>query len=115
MARGRYFLLLNPDTEVPRDALAGMIRFMDGEPGAALAGCRVENPDGSLQAPCRRRIPRPGASLAKLLGLDVVAKLIAQTPDGRLSRHVEPGFLTYKEMSEFPYASRPKGYYHREA
>ena len=84
-SRGRFFLLLNPDSWLPPETLARMMTFMDGEPRAALAGCRVEDADGRLQPPCRRRLPRPGASLFKLMGL---ARLL---PGSRLGRSYELG------------------------
>ncbi len=45
----RYVLLLNPDTEVLGDALATMMRFLDGNPQAGVAGARLLYPDGHLQ------------------------------------------------------------------
>ncbi len=52
VARGRYVLLLNSDTLVLDDALAATVRFADAHPGAAVVGCRVLNPDRSLQPTC---------------------------------------------------------------
>ncbi len=45
----RYVLLLNPDTEVLGDALATMVRFLDENPRAGVAGAKLLYPDGSLQ------------------------------------------------------------------
>jgi N-acetylglucosaminyl-diphospho-decaprenol L-rhamnosyltransferase len=45
----RYVLLLNPDTEVLGDALAAMVRFLDENPRAGVAGAKLLYPDGSLQ------------------------------------------------------------------
>ncbi|MBW1841526.1 MAG: hypothetical protein JRI75_06995 [Deltaproteobacteria bacterium] len=53
--------------------------------------------------------------IAELIGLGVEARVIKQKEvDGRLKWHVEPGCMTYKEMSEFPYSSRPNDYYFKE-
>jgi hypothetical protein len=52
LASGRYVLLLNSDTEVLDGAVAKAVRFADGRPDAAVVGCRVLNPDGSLQPTC---------------------------------------------------------------
>ncbi len=49
-ARGRYVLLLNSDTIVLDEALDATVRFADSEPQAAVVGCRVVNPDRTLQA-----------------------------------------------------------------
>jgi N-acetylglucosaminyl-diphospho-decaprenol L-rhamnosyltransferase len=45
----RYVLLLNPDTQVLGDALATMVRFLDENPQAGVAGARLLYPDGRLQ------------------------------------------------------------------
>jgi GT2 family glycosyltransferase len=52
-AAGDILLFLNSDTVVKPGALEGFIRFFDGRPEAAIAGCRLLNPDGSLQRSCR--------------------------------------------------------------
>lgn len=69
LARGRYVLLLNPDTEVHPRALERLVRFLDRRPDAGLVGCRIVNPDGSLQYSCRT-FPTLGAILFRgtLLG-----------------------------------------------
>jgi len=55
-SRGRYVLLLNPDTEVIGDALNTMVRYMDAHPQVGVLGPQLLNPDGSVQ-PSRRRFP----------------------------------------------------------
>jgi len=59
---GRYFLLLNSDTVVPKGALTALVRFADARPKAGFVGPRVVNPDGSLQMSCRA-FPTLGAGL----------------------------------------------------
>lgn len=44
-----YVLLLNPDTVVVGDALATMVRFLDENPSAGVAGAKLVHPDGRLQ------------------------------------------------------------------
>lgn len=53
-ARGRYLLLLNPDTVVLSGALDKMVDFMDRHPDAGALGCRILNPDRTLQPSCHR-------------------------------------------------------------
>jgi hypothetical protein len=72
-AAGRYLLLINPDTIVREDTLRTMIRFMDARPDAGLAGCRILNPDGTLQLACRRSFPTPWVAFTKLTGLSSLA------------------------------------------
>jgi len=52
IARGRYILLLNSDTLVMDDAIAKTAAFADKRPDAAVVGCRILNPDSSLQPSC---------------------------------------------------------------
>lgn len=48
-SRGRYLLLLNPDTEITEGALAGMIRILDAQPQVGIIGCRLVRPGGEPQ------------------------------------------------------------------
>lgn len=52
IAQGRYVLLLNSDTIVLDNAIAKTVRFADNHADAAVVGCRVLNPDRSLQRAC---------------------------------------------------------------
>lgn len=52
IAQGRYVLLLNSDTIVLDNAIAKMIKFADAHPQAAVVGCKVLNPDRTLQRNC---------------------------------------------------------------
>ncbi len=52
VAKGRYVLLLNSDTIVLGNCLAEMTAFADVNPQAGVVGCRVLNPDHSLQPTC---------------------------------------------------------------
>ncbi len=68
-ARARYILLLNPDTIVQEDTLQEMLRFFRSHPEAGMVGCKILNPDGSLQLACRRSFPTPWVAFTKLSGL----------------------------------------------
>jgi len=46
---GPYVLLLNPDTVVEPDAIAGLVQAMDASPDVAVIGCRLLNGDRTLQ------------------------------------------------------------------
>jgi len=52
VAKGRYVLLLNSDTVVLDNVIANTVRFADENPQAAVTGCRVLNPDRTLQRTC---------------------------------------------------------------
>jgi GT2 family glycosyltransferase len=65
----RYALLLNPDTEVPPDALYQMVQFMDSRPDIGVAGPKLVLADGSLDLACRRSFPTPSVSFYRFSGL----------------------------------------------
>jgi len=52
VAKGRYVLLLNSDTVVLDNSIVNTVRFADKNPQAAVTGCRVLNPDLTLQRTC---------------------------------------------------------------
>jgi len=51
-AKGRYVLLLNSDTLVLDQAIAKVVSFADVHSDAAVVGCKVLNPDLTLQRTC---------------------------------------------------------------
>jgi len=69
LARGEHVLLLNPDCRVPPGTLAAVREALDARPDAGMAGCLIQNPDGSEQAGCRRRLPTPGRAFVRAFGL----------------------------------------------
>ena len=58
LARGRFVMLLNPDTEVEPDALDRMVAYLDAHPDVGAVGPMLRYPDGSVQS-SRRRFPTP--------------------------------------------------------
>jgi len=48
-AKGRYLLLLNPDTFIKDNVLGEMIKWMDENPKVGISSCALKNKDGSLQ------------------------------------------------------------------
>ncbi|MCX7840053.1 MAG: glycosyltransferase [Anaerolineae bacterium] len=49
LTRGRYVMMLNPDTEVRAGALETLVAFMDAHPRAGACGGKLVYGDGSLQ------------------------------------------------------------------
>jgi N-acetylglucosaminyl-diphospho-decaprenol L-rhamnosyltransferase len=64
LAKGRYLLLLNPDTEVKAGALETLIQFMDAHPQVGMCAAQLLFPDGTIQ-PSPRRFPSIGSVLAR--------------------------------------------------
>ncbi|MDQ7054916.1 MAG: glycosyltransferase [candidate division KSB1 bacterium] len=68
-ARGQYLVLINPDTIAQEDTFERLIAFMKAHPDAGMVGCKILNPDGSLQLACRRSFPSPWVAFTRLTGL----------------------------------------------
>ncbi|MDG5814999.1 glycosyltransferase [Chitinispirillales bacterium ANBcel5] len=68
-ARGKYLLLLNPDTVISETTLTACVDFMNNNPDAGMLGPKILNPDGTMQASCRRSFPTPSAALFYFSGL----------------------------------------------
>lgn len=68
LAKGRYVLLLNPDTEVKPGALKVLIDFLKDHPKAAIVAPQLLNSDGSVQRSCRE-FPTFKGMLYELIGL----------------------------------------------
>jgi GT2 family glycosyltransferase len=92
--RGRYVLLLNSDTIVRPDTLRTLVAFMDEHPEAGAAGCRILDPDGTLQLDCRRSFPTPAAAFYRLTGL---SRLF---PDSRRFARYNLTYLDPDEVNE---------------
>jgi hypothetical protein len=71
-ARGKYTLLINPDTLIKEDTLRVLYQHMEQHPETGAAGCKILNPDGSFADESRRTVPTPWSALAKVLGLAAI-------------------------------------------
>ncbi|MCX6781403.1 MAG: glycosyltransferase family 2 protein [Candidatus Magasanikbacteria bacterium] len=87
-SRGRYVLLLNPDMRLNVDTLTQMVAWMDKNPQAAVAGCKLQTPDGAIQ-PHVRAFPKLSDQLAILLKIP----------------HIFPGVLKNYLMNDFNYSA----------
>jgi len=52
-AKGRYVLLLNPDTVLLAEAVHRMVQFLEKNKKAGIVGSRILNPDLTLQPSCK--------------------------------------------------------------
>lgn len=69
IARGKFIALLNPDTIVQEDTFSSMLDFFKKHRDTGMLGCKILNPDGTLQLACRRSYPTPWVAFTKLSGL----------------------------------------------
>jgi GT2 family glycosyltransferase len=68
LARGRFVLLLNPDTEVRPSAIPALIEYLETHPEVGACGPKLIYPDGRLQ-PNGRRFPSLASQLLVATGL----------------------------------------------
>ncbi|MBN2201665.1 glycosyltransferase [bacterium] len=68
-AKGRAVCLINPDTIAGEDTFRVCLQALDARPEAGMIGCKVLNPDGTLQPACRRSFPTPWVAFTKVSGL----------------------------------------------
>ena len=79
-AQGRYWMLLNSDTEVKPGALDALVNFMDCHPKVGLATARLVSPNGAPQH-CAQAIPCICNTLAEASRLH---KLLPASVRGRM-------------------------------
>lgn len=90
----RYALLLNPDTEVPRDAFARLLAYLDDNGDVGVVGPKLVLPDGSLDLACRRGFDSMSALVYRMIGL---SRLFPRSP--RFARY-NMTFLDEDELAE---------------
>jgi len=73
-AESDYFLFLNPDCIMEKDALEKLLSCMKSFPQAGIAGPLLLNPNGTEQAGGRRSIPTPWRSFIHTFGLSKLNK-----------------------------------------
>lgn len=100
LSRGKYLLLLNPDTVLQENTLQVMFDYLENNPEVGIAGCKVLNPDGSLQLACRRGFPTPWVAFSKLFGLQRLF------PKSKLFGRYN---LTYLDPNEFAFVDAISG------
>lgn len=71
-AKGKYCLIINPDTLVSEDTFSVLIRHMDNNPYCGAAGCKILNPDGTFAPESRRSVPTLWSSFTKTSGLSTL-------------------------------------------
>jgi len=68
LAKGQYYLILNPDTIIQEETISTLKEYLDSNPEVGMVGPKILNADGTLQLACKRSFPTLGVALPKLLG-----------------------------------------------
>ena len=69
IAKGRNFLILNPDVIFHNNVIKILSDYLDENIEVGMAGPKVLNTDGSFQQPCLRGKPYPKDTLFHLIGV----------------------------------------------
>lgn len=68
-AKGRYILLLNPDTVIEENTLDLCYRFMEEHPDAGSLGVKMVDGRGRFLPESKRSLPTPWVAFSKIFGL----------------------------------------------
>ncbi|MHB1279040.1 MAG: glycosyltransferase [Bacteroidia bacterium] len=93
-AKGKYLLLLNPDTVVEEDTFRKIIDFMEAHPDAGGLGVKMIDGKGEFLPESKRGLPTPEVAFYKMFGLSKVF------PKSRIFGRYHLGFLSNDEVHE---------------
>ncbi len=93
-AKGKYILLLNPDTVIGEQTLLRVCEFMDSHPGAGGVGVRMIDGSGHFLKESKRGFPSPWNSFCKIFGLSAIF------PKSSLFARYHMGYLRDDEVHE---------------
>lgn len=93
-AKGKYILLLNPDTVVEEDTFGSTIAFMDQHPEAGGLGVKMIDGKGTFLPESKRGLPTPWVAFYKMFGL---SKLF---PKSRIFGKYHLSYLNEDEIHE---------------
>ncbi|MDR1221875.1 MAG: glycosyltransferase family 2 protein [Tannerella sp.] len=83
-AKGDYIWILDVDTVVNRDAVDGMLDYLENHPECGLCSCRLQSEGGDVQDSCRR-LPYPVHKIRNLLSGETVRPVFPE----KIRRHIE--------------------------
>lgn len=69
ISKGKYILLLNPDTIVEEDTFTKVIQFMESHPDAGGLGVKMIDGKGTFLPESKRGLPTPWVAFYKMFGI----------------------------------------------
>jgi O-antigen biosynthesis protein len=94
LSRGRYVLLLNPDTVVEDDTFTRVVQFMDEHPDAGGLGVKMLDGQGRFLPESKRGLPTPSVAFYKIFGLS------ALFPKSRIFGKYHLGYLDNEQTHQ---------------
>lgn len=93
-SKGKYILLLNPDTVIELDTLEKCVHFMDEHPMGGGLGVKMLDGKGDFLAESKRGFPSPWVAFYKIFGF---AKLF---PKSKRFGHYHLGYLDKEQIHQ---------------
>jgi GT2 family glycosyltransferase len=94
IAKGRYVLLLNPDTVVEEDTFVKTIKFMDETPDCGGLGVKMIDGKGVFLPESKRGLPTPSVAFYKIFGFSKIF------PKSKRFGKYHLGYLPMDEVNE---------------
>lgn len=98
-AKGKYSLIINPDTLISEDTLQTLFNHMEKNEDCGACGCKILNPDGTFAPESRRSVPTIWSAACKVFGLNVIF------PKSKLFGKYYLSWLDENEPSKIPVLS----------
>ncbi len=98
-AKGKYTLIINPDTLVSEDTLTVLVDHMENNDTCGAAGCKILNPDGTFAPESRRSVPTIWSAACRVFGLDNLF------PNSKLFGQYYLSWLPVDEVAKVPVLS----------
>lgn len=90
-AKGRWILLLNPDTLMKHDAIGELVRFGDTVPQAGAVGGLTLHEDGSLESSCIQPGPSLYSAFFNAIGLGRFCRSCSEAPSAPVAARILSG------------------------
>lgn len=94
LSKGKYVLLLNPDTVVEEDTFSKCVAFMDQHPDAGGLGVKMIDGKGNFLPESKRSLPTPRVAFWKIAGF------ASMFPKSKTFGRYHLGFLNENETHE---------------
>ncbi len=94
ISKGKYLLLLNPDTVVSEDTFSKTITFLNQHPNAGGLGVRMIDGKGNFLPESKRGLPTPSVAFYKIFGLSTLF------PRSKRAGRYHLGFLPENEINK---------------
>ncbi len=94
ISKGKYVLLLNPDTIVQEDTFSKCISFMNDHPNAGSLGVKMIDGKGNFLPESKRSLPTPLVSFFKIFGFSSLF------PKSKLFGRYHLGYLDNNEINK---------------